>query len=108
MGIRRERANDLHAGGELGIGCVDDAKRDFSARDPGERYADVWRHHQFWRDGLPRSELFQRRFGVRTGWHLGYIADGNRSVPHQLGQVWSDRDTIKVGIRWCDQHKSIS
>src|SRR5262249_11389135 len=100
MGIRRERANDLHVGAEPGRGCVDDAKRDLSARDPSKRWADVFvcHHHQVWRNGLPRSKLFQRYFGVPTGRHPLYIADDDPSVPHQLGEVWSDRDTINIGM----------
>src|SRR5262249_24791883 len=67
-------------------------------------------HRKFWRGGLPRSKLLERRLGVLTDRHLAYIADGNRTVPRELGKikVRSDRGTVEFGILWCDQHKLVA
>jgi hypothetical protein len=66
MRIRGERAYYLHVGAALGICCIDDAKLRFFTSNQGERYADMGRHHKFWRDGFPRAKLFQRLLGVLT------------------------------------------
>src|SRR5215475_4528982 len=100
MGLCGKSSNDLHAGTDLSIGCVDDAKRHYSTFDHCDRRADVWCYQKLWRDSSPRSKRLQRRLSVSTGRHFLHIAYDNRTVPGELGKikVRANRDTIEVGI----------
>src|ERR1700674_1007857 len=110
MGIGGKSSNDLDAWLDLGVSCVDDAKRRFSTRHQCKRGAHIFRHREFWSGGLPRPEFFQRRLGVFPDRHRLHVAGGNAPVARKLREIkaWSDRDIVELGMLRRDQDKPVT
>jgi hypothetical protein len=110
MRIRREGADDLDAGLDLGVGRIDDPECGFAARHQCQRGAHAFGHREFRLGGLPRPEFLQRRLGVFADRNRLDVAGRDLAVAGQLGEIEAlpDRHIVDPGILRRDQHNAIA